>query len=313
MKRRLSDYLVAIIVIACSVVLLGAMTVALHGYRLHKNTRTLHIRFTDVAGVRLQTEVRYAGAPAGHVVGIRPLTVDERLALPADERNYAILVDAEIDPHVPPLPSDIEATLGSDTLLSEKFVALSPGTPGGELLADDAQIAAKSAGSIDELIASFPPLVKEATELIAQLKENLGTVVPQAGDLLEELQTTAKNAQSALQSIDGLVADNEDEVHSTLEEVQKTLTEFQTVAKRADGLLDGANGFVGQTNSQLEARMKELSIILQNLKVVSTHAKAITETLGEKPSRLIWGSKENKLPSEAEIIRSNKPIPGRAP
>jgi hypothetical protein len=43
MKRSLSDYFVALFVIACSVVLLGALTFALTGRQLKKPTRTLQI------------------------------------------------------------------------------------------------------------------------------------------------------------------------------------------------------------------------------------------------------------------------------
>jgi hypothetical protein len=47
-KRNLSDYLVALSVIACSVVLLAALTIALSGYRLKKPTRTVQIDYEDV-------------------------------------------------------------------------------------------------------------------------------------------------------------------------------------------------------------------------------------------------------------------------
>jgi len=40
MKRNLSDYIVAISVIVCSIVLLGALTIALSGFRLKKPKRT---------------------------------------------------------------------------------------------------------------------------------------------------------------------------------------------------------------------------------------------------------------------------------
>ena len=43
MKKNLSDYLVAVSVILCSIVLLAALTFALSGYRLKKSTRTLQI------------------------------------------------------------------------------------------------------------------------------------------------------------------------------------------------------------------------------------------------------------------------------
>ena len=54
MKKNLSDYIVAISVIACSVVLLGALTFALSGFRLRKATRTLQIRYEDVTGSSLR-------------------------------------------------------------------------------------------------------------------------------------------------------------------------------------------------------------------------------------------------------------------
>ena len=74
MKRNLSDYFVALFVIACSVVLLAALTFALSGYRLKKPTRTLQINYEDVTGIKVNSEVRYAGAPAGRVIAMRHLT-----------------------------------------------------------------------------------------------------------------------------------------------------------------------------------------------------------------------------------------------
>src|SRR5437868_955785 len=73
MKRNFSDYIVALAVIACSLVLLGALTIALSGYRLKKPARTLQIDYEDVTGIKLHSEVRYAGAPAGRVIAMRNL------------------------------------------------------------------------------------------------------------------------------------------------------------------------------------------------------------------------------------------------
>src|SRR6059036_3405457 len=80
MKKNLSDYLVALSVIACSVVLLAALTFALSGYRLKKPKRTLQIKYEDVTGIKIHSEVRYAGAPAGRVIAMRHLTAKEREA-----------------------------------------------------------------------------------------------------------------------------------------------------------------------------------------------------------------------------------------
>ena len=87
MKKKLSDYLVALSVIFCSVVLLAALTIALSGYRLKKPTRTLQIHYQDVTGIKLHSEVRYAGAPAGRVIAMRHLSASERAEIVEQKRR----------------------------------------------------------------------------------------------------------------------------------------------------------------------------------------------------------------------------------
>ena len=102
MKRNFSDYIVALAVIACSLVLLGALTIALSGYRLKKPARTLQIDYEDVTGIKLHSEVRYAGAPAGRVIAMRHLSAAERDAS-ANKRD-AVRVTISIDDKIPALP-----------------------------------------------------------------------------------------------------------------------------------------------------------------------------------------------------------------
>src|ERR671925_614662 len=167
MKKNLSDYLVALSVIACSVVLLGALTFALTGYRLKKPNRTLQIKYEDVTGIKVHSEVRYAGAPAGRVIAIRHLTPDERAK--SDNKKDAIVVTVDLDERVPPLPADVTATLSSDTLLSPKFVALSAGTPGGKTLASNAAIEGHPAYGLEQITAEAGPLFEDASKLLNNL------------------------------------------------------------------------------------------------------------------------------------------------
>src|SRR5881397_4428256 len=164
MKRSLSDYLVALFVIACSVVLLGALTFALSGYRLKKPTRVLQINYEDVTGIKVNSEVRYAGAPAGRVIAMRHLTAQEREA--SGNKKDAVRVTASLDEKIPPLPRDVTATLSSDTLLSPKFVALSAGTPGGETLSNNAAIEGHPAYGIEQITAAAGPLFENANKLL---------------------------------------------------------------------------------------------------------------------------------------------------
>src|SRR5438067_13902679 len=105
MKKNLSDYVVALSVIVCSVILLVALTMALSGFRLKKPARTLQIDFEDVTCVKLHSEVRYAGAPAGRVIAMRHLSRDQRESA-ANRRNAGrVTVSRAAD--IPPAPAEM--------------------------------------------------------------------------------------------------------------------------------------------------------------------------------------------------------------
>src|ERR1700704_3470733 len=293
MKRNFSDYIVALSVIACSVVLLAALTFALSGFRLKKPSRTLQIDYEDVTGIKLHSEVRYAGAPAGRVIAMRHLSAAER-SKSANKRD-AVRVTVNLDDTIPPLPIDISATLSADTLLAPKFVALSAGTPGGKTLANNSSIEGHPAYGIEQITAAAGPLFENANHLldtlnvtVTDLKGDLGDFMPKISPLLD----TAK--------VD-------------FDELQKVVKNLNDVEAQVGTVLGTANDFLGNTDKKLQEQLKELHVTLLNLKVISTHAKALVEALGEKPNRLIFSGKAAKLTSEADILKSDKPLPARKP
>ena len=291
MKRNLSDYVVAISVILCSLVLLGALTVALSGYRLKKPKRTLQINHEDVTGIKVNSEVRYAGAPAGRVIAMRHLTAKEREASP--NKMDAVRVTISLDEGIPPLPIDVTATLSSDTMLAPKFVALSAGTPGGTTLADNAAIEGHPAYGLEQITAAAGPLFENANKLldnlnatVTGLKGDLDQFTPKLGPLADSLKIDVDNLQNVITNLDG-------------------------VAKGADKLFGTADTFISATDKQLREQLKQLHVVLLNLKVVTTHAKALVETLAEKPNRLIFSGKPATLTPESEILKSLKPLPAK--
>jgi ABC-type transporter Mla subunit MlaD len=300
MKRNLSDYVVAISVIVCSAILLAALTIALSGFRLKKPTRTLQIDFEDVTGVKLHSEVRYAGAPAGRVIAMRHLSRDQRDSA-ANKRN-AVRVTVSLADEIPPLPADVIASLSSDTLLAPMFVALSAGTPGGETLANNAIIEGHPAYGIAQIAAAAGPLVDNANKLI----DNLNNTVTN----LDGTVTSVRNDLGGfMPKIPPLI----DVAKADLGELQRIIKGLDDVEKNANTVFENAGKFVGNTDKQLQDQMKELRVILLNLKVVSTHAKALTQTLAEKPSRIIFSGKGNTLTPEAEILKSKEPLPAKKP
>lgn len=300
MKRNLSDYLVALAVIVCSLVLLGALTVALSGYRLQKPARTLQIDYEDVAGIKVHSEVRYAGAPAGRVIALRHLSAAQRVAEP--NKKDAVRVSLELIESVPPLPSDIAASLGSDTLLSPKFVALSAGTPGKAVLPNNAIIQGAPSYGIEQITGAIGPVLTNANKLIDNLNGTVtnlnGTVTSVKNDLGGFLPKLSPIAETA--KVD-------------LEELRKTIQGLNGIEAKASNVFTTADTFVGSTDRQLHEQMRELHVILLNLKVITTHAKALVDTLAEKPNRIIFSGKANKLTPEDQIIKSRQPLPAKAP
>jgi len=293
MKRNLSDYIVAISVILCSLVLLAALTFALSGYRLKKPKRTLQINYEDVTGIKVNSEVRYAGAPAGRVIAMRHLTAKEREASP--NKKDAVRVTISLDDGIPAVPTDVTATHSSDTMLAPKFVALSAGTPGGNTLANNAAIEGHPAYGLEQITAAAGPLFENANKLldnlnvtVTGLKGNLDQFMPKLGPLADSLKIDVDNLQNVVTNLDNLT-------------------------KGADAVLGTADHFITTTDKQLQEQLKQLHVTLLNLKVVTTYAKALVETLAEKPNRVIFSGKPATLTPESEILKSSKPLPARRP
>ncbi|MEI9897220.1 MAG: MlaD family protein [Chthoniobacter sp.] len=328
MKKNLSDYLVALTVIACSLFLLGALTYALSGRHGRKSDRTVEIDYPDVTGIKLHSEVRYAGAAAGTVTAIRLLTFDEREAAQSvEQKRNAVRVTVTLFKEVPPLPSDVRASLSAETMLSEKFVALSAGSPSVPKLANGSILQGHSGGGLDglfdaigplveslprllgtaeELLHNIPPLLAKTGDAVDSVKAGVNEIVPRTTKLLDGLKTTSESADTAIQRLDKLIAGVDGPVKADLLELKASLVKIQ-------GTLGSANQLIGHTDKNLDARLQELAVVFQNLKVVSTQAKALTQAIGERPNRLIFSGKPQKLTPEDEILRSTKPVPAVKP
>jgi ABC-type transporter Mla subunit MlaD len=206
-----------------------------------------------------------------------------------------VRVTVSLDEGIPPLPTDVSATLSSDTMLSPKFVALSAGTPGGQTLANNAAIEGHPAYGLEQITAAAGPLFENANKLldnldatVTGLKKDLGEFTPKLGPLADSLKMDVDNLQNMITNLD-------------------------TVVKGADKVFGSADSFIKTTDKQLSEDLKQLHVTLLNLKVVTTYAKALVGTLAEKPNRVIFSGKPATLTPESEILKSSKPVPARKP
>jgi virulence factor Mce-like protein len=269
-KKNSSDIVIAACVIACSAVLLGALAMALTGFRVGTEpATTIVIDMPSVTGLRVHSQVRYAGAPVGKITAIYPLDLKKRI-----HPELAVRVIAEIDRKMPTLKQDSEAQITSDTILAEKFLNLTPGSPTAPDLPPGQFITGSK-------VTSFDDLTREGLAMLQDLNTIVSEIKAKNPDLPEKLNALLTNAQNLSENADELIA------------------RLNQIVEKNDGKIDQTLG--------------DLHVVLQNLKVVSTYAKAITGTLGQKPWRVIWGGETPQLPSEKEILQSDQPLPIELP
>lgn len=266
-----SDYLIAAAVIVCSLILVGALTIALSNFRFGGGGRTLEIRFGSVTGIHVNSQVRYAGKTIGKVVEIGFLTAEERQNNP---RN-AVRVIASLDTDAPILYQGTAATILSDTILAEKFVDVLPAPidPLGPIplqLADHEPIQGQESISIDELTRVGFQTIDQVNRFLADLKRDYPDLHTKVGSIIDHSERLVTNADDLVKELDNLIA---------------------------------------RSDPTLSQTLKDMKVIAQNLKVTTTYSKAFTKTIGEKPWRVIFGGEVNELPTEEEILKSTKPIP----
>jgi ABC-type transporter Mla subunit MlaD len=262
--------------------------------------------------------LRYAGAQAGHVINIRLLNADERNA---DKASLGVAnaarITVEVNNDVPAIPSDTFASINADTLLSEKFISLSAGSPIGtgpadkpvQELANNATLQGHPNG-LDALLNGGGDLMPKLNGLLADVQAN---VVPNLNKTLSDADSLIKgDVKKAVDDADALVGDKSS-LHATLDLAHDAVAKLPGVEDNLNGVLKEAGGLLGDVNIQLDGRLKQLKTLLDDVKVALAYVKSFTKQLAEKPNRVIFTTKTEKQPTEDEILKGQKPIPTPVP
>jgi ABC-type transporter Mla subunit MlaD len=316
-----SNYVIAIGVIVCGAILLGALTFALTGFSWSKGGRTVAVEFHDATGINLHSPVKYAGKTAGTVSEIRYLTAEER-AKGTDPQN-AVRVTLSLHNDVPPLLEDVSASLSAETLLGEKFVALTPGKPDSRTLSNNAVIQGASVTSIDAVAGTAKEAIEKVNDILASVKADYPALIPRLAELLSQgnailgkgsnvvnnVDVTILNANSAVTKLKADYNELIPKISAIFGQAQNIATNADQAVLKVSSLIDRLDGVVTTNEADIAKLVGELRVASQNLKIITTYAKALTATLAEKPSNLIWSRRKRDLPTEKAILESAEPVP----
>lgn len=295
MTKKLGDPIIALTVVACSVVLLLALAFALQGNPFDRPGRTLRAEFPDITGIQPSSLVKYSGAIAGNVHSIRMLTPEERNASPHPENTVEIVL--AINNNVPSLNEGLTASVASDTLLSDKFVLIAGGDPKTPALANDAVI-----GSITPV--TFDAILRDLASVMAKMREIFGSaqnggldgILPKVEKLLADLNTTVTQAQGLIGNGNGLidnagklVADGRSLIDTNKDAINRMIVQLSTAADSLDELAKRANKLVKDNESSINSTAKDARETMSDLKAAAASARALAESLRARPQQLIWG------------------------
>jgi len=317
-QKRSFDVLIALSVVLSSLVLLGALLFAVTGFPVGTGTR-LAVDMPSITGLRVHSQVRYAGNAVGRIVGIRTLDWQERT-----NPEYPIRLEIILSGELPELKTDSYASIAADTILAEKFLNIAPGTPTAPPLAAGSPIPAAPGQQVGDLLASGSRLLSDLGSLVAELRsdypqfrsslagvftsadeltadagallEKASALFVQAGGVLESGDAAAGELQNLLAKADGLAGEA-----NLL--VQKT----DGVVGRADLLLGRLDELVAGQDGKWDQTVTDLRVTLQNLKVTSAYLKIFSDRVSREPWRLVWGTRRSfDVPTPEEILKTPK-------
>lgn len=314
-SRNTGDWIIAILVVLCSGILFTALAFALSGASFGASGRSLQVHFKQALGISPGSQVRYAGALAGTVAGMRIRTLEERLA--SKDPENAVAITLNILESVPPLPSDVEVIIVSETLLSDKVVQIEGGTATAPTLDETIVLQGETPVSFDRLISTANGTLEninqvlggtgnEAESVFAQLRN----VLTQAEGILSEAQSLLNDAKPVVADARVLASDARQLVTENREPLRSSIAQLDRTAADLHRLVQKGNSLLQDNEKNLNTSLTNFRITSQNLKVTATYAKFLLDSLARRPSQLLWGTRRPpELPTEEEILSSTKPIP----
>lgn len=214
-------------------VLLGISMLVVAMYFVGKNknmfgdTFELRSHFTNVGGLREGNNVQFSGITIGTVKGIEFISATDvivYMTIEGDVRKY--------------IKTDSKASIGSDGLMGDKILVISPGLNSNKIVEDRMTIASKPTAGMDDLMAGFKQSVDNAaivTHELAVFTKSMNNPDGAISKLMND-KKFSNNVQSIMDNVDKFThkMNNKNSVLSKLIDDEK-------LGKTVDSTITGIN------------------------------------------------------------------------
>ena len=230
---------------------------------LFGNTFNLKSKFKTVSGLKVGNNVRFSGINVGTVSEIEIINDSTVLVV--------LLMEEDVQKYI---KKDAMASIGSDGLMGDKVMTISPGMTSNETVKDNDLIKSKSAVEMEDLMKSVK------------------TSVDNAGLITTQLATFTYNMNNGDGTLSKLLSDKE-----FANSLKRTLANLETTTKEFSGFTKNMNngkGILSKVVSDERLGMK-LDSTVANLQ---TGSKGLTEIMEAAKHNFLFRGYFNKQKKE---------------
>ena len=275
MKENRSNMIIALMSVLAAILMCAALSFAIGKWNFGNTGNKVTIKFPNVTGITPNAQVKLAGVPVGRVMSINLIPRQEQDQDPKTGYYNSVDVVVDLDKNVE-VGRDVSAVVKQDGFgIAPKYVLLTPGNDhNAPALADNDTIQGEPPFDLSDLIQPAGEALTQARDLVTKLGPALNKLEALGDKMSDQLPPLMTNANKFLNDGDAVLA------NFNSPEGKQRLTDL----------------------------LNSLRVSMENLKVVTTNAKALTQTLAEKPWRVIWGGKTVQPPPENQVLDSNNVI-----
>ncbi len=256
--------------------LAGAVVVALVAVALALvpgfGKRTVHAEFVSTTGLYEGDDVRVLGVPVGKVTSIEPGD---------DVVRVTMKVDRSVD-----VPADANAVIIAQSLVSGRFVQLTPVHSGGDEIADGATIPVERTASPvewDEIKTELMRLSEALGPEDLDPQGSLGRFIDTAAENLDGNGATFRETLRELSSTMRILSDGREDLFGTIRNLQtfvSTLSQSNEQIVQFGGRLASVSDVLAASSEQLGVSLADLDIAVGDVeRFVRANRDALTESV----------------------------------
>ena len=256
----------------------------------------LHVDFDRVDGLKIGGQVRYAGVDVGRVVKIGVTDSGKARATVRIWSGNSI-------------PTGSVFGIGSDGLLGEKFVNISPPDQRDQFLPPDTVVEGAPPQGLETFISTADRLFTRMDKLVTSLEEVFGDP-----NIKGSMKDTARNIDQLTAALSRMAVNNEQNINAIARNLAAMSTSLRSVAGRVDKMAAAVDND-GKTVKDLKdtltnlrsasARIEKMAAALEPVATDPETARNIRDTL--KNAREV-SERANKLLNKVEKIKTQAGI-----